>query len=80
MNSDPCRFRKISKLKPRPKKKISQARLASYPGLPLLCEKIRTYQVTDVTDCGQFQECGRTPTHSEHANTGLTKIGYTQGG
>ena len=24
MNSDPCRFRKISKLKPRPKKKLAQ--------------------------------------------------------
>ena len=25
MNSDPCRFRKISKLKPRPKKKLARA-------------------------------------------------------
>ena len=63
--------------------------LALYPGLPLLAppsKKIRpgkTYHVTDVTDCGQFQERGRTPTHSEHANTGLPKsvhLLYTQGG
>ena len=46
----------------------------------------KTYDVTDVTDCGdrgQFQERGRTPTHSEHANTGLPKsvhLHYTQGG
>ena len=25
--------------------------------------------MTDVTDCGQFQERGRTGMHSEHANT-----------
>ena len=25
MNSDPCRFRKISKLKPRPKKKLARS-------------------------------------------------------
>ena len=43
----------------------------------------KTYHVTDVTDCGQFQERERTPTHSEHANTGLPKsvhLHYTQGG
>ena len=39
--------------------------------------------MTDVTDCGEFQERGRTTTHSEHANTGLPKsvhLHYTQGG
>ena len=38
--------------------------------------------MTDVTDCGQFQEHGRIPTYSEHANTGLPKtvhLHYTQG-
>jgi hypothetical protein len=43
----------------------------------------RTYQLTEVTDCGQFWERGWTPTHSEHANTGLPKLLHllhTQGG
>ena len=31
MNSDPCRFRKISKLKPRPKKKLAHNGLVSCP-------------------------------------------------
>ena len=40
----------------------------------------KSYHVTDVTDCGQFQERGRTP---KHANTGLPKsvhLHYTQAG
>ena len=32
MNSDPCRFRKISKLKPRPKKKLARRGQKGIPG------------------------------------------------
>ena len=32
MNSDPCRFRKISKLKPRPKKKLARTGCAGVTG------------------------------------------------
>ena len=39
--------------------------LASYPGLPGRGRPGKTYHVTDITDCGQFQE------HAYALNTGF---------